>query len=435
MDKLLKLAEKCCDKVEVYSLNQYIRNVDFENGRLKLIDSSIQSGVCLRIIKDNKLGFAYTKNLRDREGLIDNALNSLKGGVKAEFDFPETKDLVEVKSYDESIEELSNETVVEECERLVKKISERSEGQINITAMVDSSRIRILNSRGTDVAARISNYFLVTSILFPNTYASIDRIILDRKFVPAPDEYIDFIVDTYNQSAKVVSIPGGRMKVLFLPETLYVLLWRIAYATSAESVYRNTSPIIGSIGKKIFHEDFTLINDPLNQETGPARAFDDEATPTQTLPIIENGVLKNFYYDLDYAQRMDKKPSGNGFKTGRWESERISIKPGPALEHLFIKPGKSSFPELLRMVDQGIIVAGSLGAHSGNIPNGDFSIGLSPGLYIKDGKIAGRLKDAMVAGNIYEVMQNIVGIEDRVYPGMAGYFPAMLFDNVSVASR
>lgn len=435
MDKLIKLAEKCCEKVEVYSLDEHLNRINFENGRLKEIETSIQSGVALRIIKDNKLGFAYTKNLQDREGLIENALNSLKGGVQAEFDFPETKNLPELKSYDESIEELSNETVVKECERVVKKISERSKGQVNITAIIDYFKIRILNSSGTDVATRISNYYLRTSLLFPNSYASIERILQDRKFVHTPDDYIDYIVDTYNRSSKEVSPPGGRMKVLFLPETLYVLLWRIAYATSAESIYRNASPAVNKIGKKIFHEDFTLINDPLNEDFGPARAFDDEATPTQVLPIIENGVLKNFYYDLNYAQKMNKKSSGNGFKTGRWESEKIAIKPGPALEHLFITPGKASFSEILSSIDQGIIVAGALGAHSGNIPNGDFSIGLAPGLYVKDGRIVGRLKDAMVAGNIYEVLQNVIAVENRVYPGMVGYFPAILFDNVNVASR
>lgn len=50
-------------------------------------------------------------------------------------------------------------------------------------------------------------------------------------------------------------------------------------------------------------------------------------------------------------------------------------------------------------------MAGALGAHSGNIPNGDFSIGLSPGLYVENGEIVGHVKDSMVAGNIYEVMK------------------------------
>jgi PmbA protein len=86
-------------------------------------------------------------------------------------------------------------------------------------------------------------------------------------------------------------------------------------------------------------------------------------------------------------------------------------------------------------MDRGIIIAGALGAHSGNIPNGDFSIGLSPGIYVENGTIKGRIKDAMVAGNIYEVMRNVVAIEDSLHTGMAGYYPAVLFDNINVAGR
>ena len=48
----------------------------------------MQSGFSLRIIKDGRLGFAYTKNLLNSEGLLHQALDSLKGQVEAPFDFP-----------------------------------------------------------------------------------------------------------------------------------------------------------------------------------------------------------------------------------------------------------------------------------------------------------------------------------------------------------
>ena len=47
------------------------------------------------------------------------------------------------------------------------------------------------------------------------------------------------------------------------------------------------------------------------------------------------------------------------------------------------------FEEILKVMGRGIIVAGAMGAHSGNIPNGDFSIGLSPGLYVENGEVVG----------------------------------------------
>ena len=90
MEKLLELAKKVVDQAEVYSLEETADTVRFENAILKDIESKTQSGISLRVIKDGKLGFAYTKNLLNREELLGNALDSLRGGVEALFDFPET---------------------------------------------------------------------------------------------------------------------------------------------------------------------------------------------------------------------------------------------------------------------------------------------------------------------------------------------------------
>jgi len=124
--------------------------------------------------------------------------------------------------------------------------------------------------------------------------------------------------------------------------------------------------------------------------------------------------------------------TGHGFKSSVWGGETISIKPVPTLEHLYIRCGNKKFSELLSLIDRGIIIASALGAHSGNIPNGDFSIGVSPGLYVENGEIVGHVKDAMVSGNIYDTMKNVIAIEDTYHPAYMGTFPAILFDDVSL---
>jgi PmbA protein len=86
-------------------------------------------------------------------------------------------------------------------------------------------------------------------------------------------------------------------------------------------------------------------------------------------------------------------------------------------------------------MDRGIVIAGVMGAHSGNILNGDFSIGLSPGIYVEGGEIVGRVKDAMVAGNVFDTMNHIIELEDTLHPASGGMFPAILFDGVSVATK
>ena len=160
MEQLLEMVRKVSDKAEVYSVDSRGDSVSFEDAHLKDIESRIQSGVSLRIIKNDTLGFAYTKNLMNREELIQNALDSLKGGVEGLFELPLTRDLPSLDTYDPSIETLTNSAMVEECNRVCEFLSQRTKGQINISAHRTMSRIRIINSSGTDLSLKSSAYFL-----------------------------------------------------------------------------------------------------------------------------------------------------------------------------------------------------------------------------------------------------------------------------------
>jgi len=435
MEKLLEIAKEKCDQVEIYSLNQIVDVAIFENAKLKDISSSAQSGVSLRIIEDNTLGFAYTKNLIDREELLLNSLDSLKGGVEATFDFPTARDLPVVNTYHPSIEDLTATPIVDECNRISHYIASKTQGQINISAGRVVDEIGLLNSSGTNVNSKTSLCFFNISILYPLSYASVHRTLYLKMFEHIESNYLDFIIDIYNESVKPVDAKGGKIKVLFMPEALYVLMWRIQSATSGESIYQKESPLDGKIGQKILDPQLTIYNDPLNDKTPGARTFDDEGTPCCHFPIVKMGVLQNFYFDLNYAKKMNTHPTGHGFKTARWSSEVVSLTPTPSLQHLHVKPGTFSFAELIKSIDEGIVVAGALGAHSGNILNGDFSIGLSPGFYVRNGEITGHVKDVMVAGNIYDTMKHIIGIEDTLHQTAFGNFPAILFDRVSVVTN
>jgi predicted Zn-dependent protease len=67
LGKLLEKASKAGDQAEIYFLERTSDGFQFENGRLKDLESKMQSGFSLRVIKDDCLGFAYTKNLLDRD--------------------------------------------------------------------------------------------------------------------------------------------------------------------------------------------------------------------------------------------------------------------------------------------------------------------------------------------------------------------------------
>jgi len=76
-----------------------------------------------------------------------------------------------------------------------------------------------------------------------------------------------------------------------------------------------------------------------------------------------------------------------------------------------------------------------MGAHSGNLLHGDYSVGLAPGLWVENGEIVGVVKDSMMAGNVYEDMKNVLAVGDTVQDAPMGRFPALLLDNVSFSAR
>ena len=432
MKKMLDIAANKSNKAEVFSIEEKTDIIRFENFKLKDIETKIQSGVSLRIQRDGKLGFAYTKNLYDREELLNNALSSLAVGVEASFDFPFTKKSSVLNTFDPSAEDISNSDIVAECKRVSDFLSSEIKGQLDIFATLNVADLGIVNSFGTDLKERFSSYSLSLNVFYPGSSSGIERSLVSKNFKKTDEKYLNYILNTYNKSLKKVKVKKEKMKVLFMPEGIYVLIWRLLSGCNGKNIYNKQSPILKKLNEKIFDEKLTIYNDPLNDKMPGARSFDDEGVACGYFKVIDKGVLKNFYYDLYYAEKMGVKSTGHGFKTAVWGGETVSVKPVPALEHLYIEPGNKSFSELLSLMDKGIIIAGALGAHSGNIPNGDFSIGTDPGLYVENGEIVGHVKDAMISGNIYDSMKNVVAIEDTYHQAYMGTFPAILFEDVSV---
>jgi PmbA protein len=435
MEKLLGTAKKASDKAEVYSISYTDKSVSFEDAKLHDIESKFQSGVSLRMIKNGKVGFAYTRNLIDRDELVKNAAESLKGAVEANYDLPATKKLPKLDIFDPSVEKVSGTDMVKECARICEVLKAKTDAEISVGGSAFVEDIRILNTEGTDISDKSTLFVLYASTIYPGTGSGIARVFLSKKSGKMPESILKELIQMYKLSSSVVEPKGGKMKVMFMPNSMYTLQWRISSGASAKSIYEKISPIADKLGKEIFDKKITIYDDPLNDKYPGARAFDDEGVACKPLTIVENGVLKSFYYDLDYAKKLNAASTGHGHRTGQWGGDSVTLKPTPSLVHTSIKPGKKSFSELVKSIDRGIILEGVLGAHSGNIPNGDYSVGVSPALYVEKGEVLGRVKDAMVAGNVYETLKHVVDVGDTLYPSFSGWMPAVIFDDVSVMTK
>lgn len=427
MESLLETARKQADAVTIYHVDGTHDNIGFENGRLKSADSGMSSGTALTLARDGKQGFAYTRNLIDRDGLVRDAVAALAGGVEAAGDLPQP---VRLPVLDTAAEQTGdNAALANECQRMTDYLLRRVKGQVNVTAGRGANDVRVLTSSGVDAIARSTQYFSMASVFFPGSYSGIGRIFADKTFAPFPDADLQFIADTYNASTKEAKGVPGRSRVLFLPDAVYALVWRLARASNAKAVYEKVSPLAGRTGERILSDKLTLTDEPLNDTEPGARAFDDEGTPCRNFKLFDRGVLTGFYNDRFYARKTGAEPTGNGHR------DDVTSRPGPSLEHMSIVPGDKSLSDLLTLMGRGVVVGGVMGAHSGNIMHGDYSIGLAPGLWVEDGVIVGLVKDSMVTGNVYEDLKSIIAVGDTAHHAQMGRFPALLLDNVSFSAR
>ncbi|MBF0361811.1 MAG: TldD/PmbA family protein [Oligoflexia bacterium] len=439
MEKLLEMAKRVADQAEIYSIATSSNDLSFENYELNEIKNSMQSGYALRIIKNGYIGISYTKNLLDRNQLIENALTSLRGKIAAQFSFSKKghpkifNDL-----YDKSIENIKIETAVEEFKQISSYVKKnlKSEGTLNISSSYGDRKIRLMNSNGVDYSHQSSFYENYSFILFPKSYSHIHTLLLDLKYKPFALDKIQEMIDFYHKAYPEVKVAPGSYPTIFAPSALYSLMWRFNLATNAKSLYEKVSPLENKISEQIFSDKLTIIDDPHIPDECDSRGFDDEGVETSKLTLIDKGVFKSFYNNLEYAAKTDSKPTGHGYKGSMMGGEEtVSLKISPSLTNITIAPGDHSFEEMIKKIDKGVVVLGVLGAHSGNLLNGDFSVGLVPGLYVENGEIVGRIKDGMIAGNIYQVMKNVSMVENKVHRAPLGRYPSICFDQVKLSVK
>jgi len=427
MKNLLQSAKDNFDQVEIFKNKTESTSIQFQSSALIKIDNNIQSAISMRAIRDNTLGFAYTRNLHSNDDLIKNAENSMLGGVKAEYRFPHSPLVETLESYDAGIEDLNADLMADECQKVSDYIKQRTDAESEIYAGKDISSIEVINSNGTDLTHQDSTYYIYFTLVYPGSASGISYCVMYKTFQSLDQLILDKIIARYEAGKNIVQPEGGEMQVLFAPNTMYALTWRLALGTSSRSYYDKITPIAEKLGIRIFDEKLTLFTDPLDEQHPGCRPFDDEGVVCHRHNIIKNGVFEKRFNDLNYAQKLNERPTGHGIRAS------MTSLPAPSLHSLRMQHGHDTFDEMVQGMKRGVILESMLGAHSGNLPNGDFSVGVSPGLYVENGKIIGRLKEGMVSGNIYKMLKKIDAVEDTLHATGSNWMPSILVDNVHVA--
>jgi len=199
-------------------------------------------------------------------------------------------------------------------------------------------------------------------------------------------------------------------------------------AVSGKLVYKGSSVLRGRIGEKVLDERITIVDDGTIDFAPGSGPVDCEGVPVRAVSIFEGGVLKTYLLDLHTAALLERETTGHGQRT-------YSALPAPGSTNTVVAAGSDSVKEMIASLDRGLIVDEVLGAGQSNTLAGEFSVNVALGFLVEDGRVQGRVKDCMVAGNCYEVLNRIEGIgRERQWVG-SDLVPAICVGGLKLAAN
>jgi len=436
---ILQKAKAVSDEAEVYLNTREGLNIDVLDQRIESVDNVTDGGIALRIIKDKKMGFAYTADFDEHsiETLVAQSLDNSKSSAPDEnVGFPEPKpqsaamNLVEPDIAGTSLEQ--KEKFALEMEAAAHSYDNRIKITEKISYTDSLSTTVIANSKGVDII-----YRKAICGAFADVIAKEDELMESGMWLKFSTRLKD-LDPRYvgGEAAKRAVImlgakpeKSGRAPVVLSPFASSTLLSAISPALSAESIQKGKSVFASGIDKRVASIKLNITDSGILKDGLSSAPYDDEGVPTRETVIIKDGTLRSFLHDCYTAKR------GRSISTANSSRSSFMAQPGIQPTNLFIKPGLKTSDEIVNAMSKGFLVTNIMGAHTINPISGDFSIGFS-GFLIENGKISRPVRSMTIAGNILDLFNHIeeVGSDIMFFPhnGNIGS-PSMLIANLSVS--
>jgi predicted Zn-dependent protease len=156
--------------------------------------------------------------------------------------------------------------------------------------------------------------------------------------------------------------------------------------------------------------------------------------------LIKNGIFENHIYDQFFALKDNTQSTGNGLRQGNtfflFDGKYNSI-PSNQVSNLYVEPGKKTLDKLVSEVGHGILVK-KFSWLAPDSTTGQFSSEIRVGYYIDNGEITKPINGGLVAGNFFDLINNVSGISNKsmITSGgsiLAGVCPYIRFEDVQIA--
>jgi len=307
------------------------------------------------------------------------------------------------------------------------------------TAALQTDR-RITNSEGASVSAQQSHFFSAHTRGFRGGYASSrhsmsvspiagkgDDMQRDAWYTSmrhaqdmAPPEAIGrYAAERALSRLKSRKIATTECPVLFESPLAAGLLGTFVQAISGGALYRKSSFLLDSLGKRVLPAHIDIFEDPFIKRGKGSSPFDDEGVRVKPRQVVEAGRVQGYFLSSYSARKLGMKTTGNAGGSHNLRLHSRHTRPGDDLDAMLQKLGTGLF--VTELMGSGV-----------NYVTGDYSRGAS-GFWVERGRIAYPVHEITIAGNMKTMLKGILAVGADTYNYGAKEVGSVLVNRMKVA--
>jgi PmbA protein len=442
----LKQAEKQGAKqAEAFVIDAHTRSVYIENSRPSVADEKSEMGMGLKACLGKRLGFSSgTVDRKSLEKIVHEALSI----ARTTEEDPNFQSLPTGKkpsgyleaSYSKKTAEIKAEELITEAMNAVEAAEKTKNIRVplGLIRLVDY-RLHVANSLGVDFSHRgtmVFSYFKSKATVGKKAGEGIEKAWSTSVSTIDFEKMGETVAENALRTLNAESFRGERkLAALINPVELEGLLYTVEFATNSEQVNKKRSPWINKIGERVASENLTIWDDGRYGGGLRSALADDEGVETCKKTIIEKGILRSYIYDSYNANIAGVKTTGNGFRRGTRSIEgAFNVPAACGYSNLVVKTGNKSLDEVVESIDSGVLIE-AFAAPEVNPVTGGFGCEVRNATLIEKGNLTKPVKHALLTGNMYEALQNILEVGKNPRIVEKSVLPAIALSGVTLVGQ
>jgi PmbA protein len=206
-----------------------------------------------------------------------------------------------------------------------------------------------------------------------------------------------------------------KVPVIFEAPLAASLIGNFVHAVSGGSLYRKTSFLVDSVGRRVFSKKVQISERPHLPRGLASSYFDSDGVATHDREVVVDGRLQGYFLSAYSARKLGMQTTGNA----------------GGCHNLIVRPGKRDLRGLLKKMGRGLLVTELLG-QGVNYVTGDYSRGAA-GYWVDGGEIAHPVEGITIAGNLRDMFRSVAAVGNDVLIRGSKQVGSILIEQMKVA--